>query len=479
MQQLSALDASFVYFESSRTPMHIGGIYIFEPLKDGKTVNYDSFRDYLSARLHLAKPFRQRLVEAPLEIGYPVWVNDPEFNIENHLSFMALPKPGGYTELRNLASRLFSRQLDRSRPLWEAVIVEGLDGCEDLPKGAFAMIVKVHHAAIDGVSGAELLVALFDFIPQGRRMSTPPPFEPERIPTGVELLAKSTGNISPINTPLKLAKFLTKSVGKTVGLAASSKYKKLKAPPFPYTAPKTRFNVKVSPHRVFGGLRISLKRIKDIKNSFEGITVNDVILAVCSGALRRYLNEKDELPKKKSLIALAPISIRSKAQSGQGGNKISAMLVSLATHIDVPLARLQMIHESTVGSKVYSGAMQAEQLMDFIPSSVAALAAKMYTQLEISELQRPFNLVITNVPGPQIPLYMNGAQLISNYGFAPLLDGLGLLIALFSYNGMVSVGITTTREIMPDIDLFKQYILESLDELETAVEGFVAQNASA
>jgi WS/DGAT/MGAT family acyltransferase len=466
MQQLSGLDAQFLYLETPKSPMHIGGVYIYAPPKEGE-MNFEIFRKSLEARLHISRTFRQRIVESPLNLGHPYWIEDPNFELNNHIFHTALPKPGGRKELRALASRIFSRQLDRSKPLWEFTYVEGLENIEKIPKGSFALITKVHHAAIDGGSGAEILAALLNPSPEMKPIKEPKSWIPERIPSSVELLTKNY--FKSFGTPFKLAKFVYDTAQNSFGVAREVIDKAIQPPPMPFTAPSTIFNASVSARRVFGGTEFSLEKIKTIKNATVGVTINDTVLAICAGGLRKYLLSKDKLPKK-SLVAMAPISVRSGNQKNDMGNEVSSMLVSLATHEPDPVHRLNMIHASTRGSKAYSKAIEANKLMNFVPSTLAALASKLYTRMKFSEVHTPFyNLVITNVPGPSVPLYMNGAPLITQFGTAPVLDGLGILLVVLSYNGRITISVTCTPELMPDVEVFLGYLQESCEELYQAL----------
>jgi len=472
MQQLSGLDATFLYIESTRAPMHVGGVYIFEPPQKGDRIDYYQFRDFIESRLHISRVFRQRLVEAPLDMSHPYWIEDPHFDLEYHLQYVAIPQPGGSKELLDLAARIFSRTMDRKRPLWELTIVEGLN-IEGYPKNSFALISKVHHAAIDGGSGAEMMGALLSPSPKKSKPTSEEEhyWESERIPTGIEIVARNY--IKSVGTPVKLAKFLYDAIGSTIDVAREAIGKWIEPPPMPFTAPTTLFNAPVTPHRIFDGANLDLERIKKMKN-IASTTVNNVVLAICAGALRRYLKDKNNLPKK-PLVAMAPVSVRNEEEKGTMGNKVSAMLVSLATNEEDPLKRLKLIHESASSSKVYSRALGADKIMDLVPSELAALAARLYTETKVVEYIRPvYNLVITNVPGPPIPLYMGGAKLLTHYGTAPLIDGLGLLMVVFSYAGSITISATSCRELMPDLDKFIANIYEAADELEQTLEVLVA-----
>ena len=483
MKQLNTMDAGFLYVESHRSPMHIAGVYIFEGTNHETGFSYENFRDYLASRLHIYPVFQQRLVEVPLDLGLPYWYDDPNFDIEHHISYVALPAPAEKNELFKLAAQIFNRPLDRQRPLWEITVVTGLQ-IAGLPEGSFALIPKVHHAALDGKAGVAIMQALFDTTPIPRLFPREEKKEkPKRIPTNIELLARHTGDA--IKTPFKLLMLAEKGIESV--MKSNSKKKKIKdiegynPPPAPFTAPKTFFNVPVTPHRIVSATEFPLEKVKKIKDKMK-VTVNDVILSVCGGALRHYLSEKNALPDK-SLITMAPVSVRTKSEKGKLGNKISAMLVALSTDEADPVQRLKNIHANAGGSKAFQKAVKAEKLMDYIPSQVAASAARIYTRMKIAKLHNPiYNLVITNVPGPAKPLYMNGHQLLNNFAIAPLIDGMGLMITVFSYSGVISIGATSCREIMPDLDTLTDYIHLALEELEKAVaeiDGNVAESDDA
>lgn len=470
MEQLSGLDAAFLYLETPTTPMHIGGISIFDGSTRGTPFDFEAYRHLIASRLHLVRTFRRRLVPLPLNLGCPYWIEDPDFNLDFHLRHTALPRPGGWKELTRLMARTFSRPLDRARPLWEMVYVEGLDTIEGIPPGSFGMISKIHHAAIDGISGAEIVGMLLDLTRTPREIPAPKPWMPERMPSDLELLVRTYGQ--DLIQPVKLAQLLAHTVWSAVKVGVQWAIQDVKLPPLPFQAPRTRLNVPVTPHRVWDGVPLSLDRMKAIKSTLAGATINDVVLTICAGALRRYLQEKHDLPPE-PLIAMAPISVRTEDEAGTMGNQVSAMLVSLATPEADPVKRLHLIHESAVQSKAYHQAIGAKMLMDysqFIPFAVAGLAARLYTRLHVARHHDPvFNVVITNVPGPQVPLYMGGARLLTHFGTAPIFDGMGLILVALSYAGHLTISATSCREIMPDVDVFVRYLKESLDELHAAV----------
>lgn len=470
MEQLSAMDASFLYFETVNAPMHIGSVAIYDQSTvEGGVLGFKEILKNYEARLHMARSFRQRIVRVPMSLDHPYWLEDPDFDLEYHVRHIALPKPGDWRQLCIQVARLHARAMDTSRPLWEFTVIEGLDNVEGLPKGSFAVVAKVHHAAIDGVSGAEMTAAIHDLEPDA--VPTPPekPWLPERQPTAVELLSRTS--VNNVRQPFKLARVVVESVPALARLGIGLSAGKLKRAG---SVPRTRFNGKVSPHRVFDGRSFKLADIRAIKNAVEGATVNDAIIAIIGGALHKYLSAKNELPKD-SLIAMAPISVRPKNQQKAAGNQVSAMALAVRSDIADPLGRLVAVFEATTASKEMTNAVGASTLTDysqFIPSTVAGLAARLYTNLGLANRITPFfNTVITNVPGPQVPLYMTGARLVTQFGLGPILDGMGIIHPIFSYCGEITVSFTSCREMMPDPDFYAQCIQESFDEMVAATKG--------
>jgi WS/DGAT/MGAT family acyltransferase len=467
MQQLSGLDAAFLHLETPRTPMHVGSVSIFKQSDPKQRFTFHDFTEHIRSRLHLSRTFRQRLAELPLNLGLPYWIEDAGFNLNYHLHHVGLPAPGGLKDLMRMASHIFSRPLNRAQPLWEITFVDGLDQVADLPKGCFALISKIHHAAIDGISGMEIMGAILD--PKGtERELERDRWRPEKPPTEWDLVREATGQA--LRTPGDLMKFVTETLYKAGRIAAHPEITDLALPPMPMTAPRTRFNDIVSPHRVFGGVHIDLKRIKTLKNKLRGVTINDIVLTLCGGAIRRYLQEKDGLPPE-SLTAMVPISMRSNEQSGSMGNQVSAMLVDLGTKRHNPLERLRVVHQSTRGSKVYSTALSANHIMDLVPGSTAALAARLYSRMHLAKRHKPFyNLVITNVPGPQFPLQLGTTEMVHSLGMAPITDGQGMILVVTSYNGQLTISATACPEMMPDLQVFLGYLEWSLEDLEQTAE---------
>ena len=469
MQQLTGVVASFFYLETPRTPMHIGGIMIYDPAttKTGK----QGFKDILNSieeRLHLARTFRQKLVQVPFSMDHPYWIEDKDFDLEYHVRHIRLPEPGDWRQLCIQAARLHSRPLDMSRPLWEFTVIEGLDAIAGLPKGCYAIVSKVHHAGIDGVSGVDLVEAIHDLEPYPESVrAAQRPWTGERVPNPVELIVRA--QLNNFTQPFRFAEVLARSVpavGRLTQGLARKEFESASVRP-----PRTRFNRLVSAHRVIESRQFDLQEVRAIKNNVTGATVNDVILTVCGGALRRYLESKHELPDD-PLVAMAPISVRSAEGKGAMGNQISAMTVALGTHIADPLERLDAVHYSASASKEMNNAIGARLLTDysqFIPSTTAALAARVYTQMGLAnQMNVPFNCVITNVPGPQVPLYSAGARLVTQHGLGPIFDGMGLIMPVFSYCGHINISFTSCREMVPDPEFFAQCLQDSFDELKHA-----------
>ncbi len=466
MQHLTGLDSSFLYLETPTTPMHVGSLNVYE---GGLT--FDEFREFLTQRLHLAPRLLQKLVTVPLGLGNPYWINDADFDVNMHLQHAALPKPGDWKSLRKLTSQKFGQALDRSRPLWEFIFIEGLDSIPQVPKGSVAVISKIHHAAIDGASGAEIMGLLFDVSPKPRKIPPAPQHQIEVEPSNLQLLTKSYINL--VKSPFKLPSLLLQTAKTTLATGKIARIENSEVPRTLLNAPECVLNKKISSRRKWNSALLSLDRVKALRKTVDGSTLNDVVLAICTGALRRYLLEKNELPDK-PLVAMVPVNTRSEKQGKEMGNQVSAMLISLPTDREGPIEQLQQLHKNTKRGKAYQGAVGAKQMTDyaeFIPFALGAQATRLYTRMNVSKMHRPvFNLVITNVPGPQVPLYMNGRKMLANMGMAPIFDGMGLIIPVLSYNGVLSFSPTSSANIMPDIDKFTKYLRESANRLEQQVQ---------
>lgn len=443
--------------------MHVGSVLVFEGSMD-----FQSFRRTLAERIHLVPRLRQRLVMVPFGIGKPYWVDDPDFNLEMHIQHVALPSPGGWKELRALAARIFGTPLDRTRPLWEMTFVEGLDSIPQVPPGSVATINKIHHAAIDGVSGSDMMGILLDVTKEPRKFEPPPPRAVPPVPNELQVLSHTAKKI--LGKPSEI-KRVAGEIRDALESASQIRQKGLEPPPFPWTAPSTPINREISGQRIWNTALLELDRVKAIRKA-AGCTLNDVVLAICAGALRRYLDERDALPNE-PLVAMVPVSTRAESEHGQMGNKVSAMFLDLATNVADPVERLELIREHSQRGKAFEKAGTGQALVDlyeFIPFGLASRMTRIYSRFHVAERINPiFNCVITNVPGPQHDLYMAGHKLLATMGMAPLVDGMGLLITVLSYNGVLSLSPTSSPAVMPDLDVFSRYLRESANELEAAV----------
>lgn len=473
MQQLSGLDASFLYMETGTTPMHIGSLSIYDQsTAPGGHVTFKDILRFFESRLHKARAFRQRVVRVPLSLDHPYWIEDPDFDLEFHVRHIALPKPGDWRQLCIQTARLHARPLDMRKPLWEAYVIEGLDNVAGAPKGSFALVTKIHHAAIDGVSGAEMSAAIHDLSPDAEVQGPDVPWQPERLPTGVELLSKTA--IKSMAAPLKLGRLIYRSAPSLARVAAGIGSRQLK---IPVRVPRTRFNGTVSPHRVFTGRAFDLNEVKAIKNSQPGTTVNDVIVTVCGGTLRRYLKARNELPAE-SLVAMAPMSIRPDDKRDAAGNLVTAMSLPIRTDVADPLKRLHAVSgESNQAKKLAHtiGPTLGADAAEFLPSTVSGLLARMYASSGLAERLPPvFNTVITNVPGVNVPLYSMGSRMVATYGLGPVVHGVGLFQPVISYDNSISISAVADRDMMPDPAFYAECLEASYDELKTAALGGAA-----
>jgi WS/DGAT/MGAT family acyltransferase len=467
---LSALDATFIYLESEHSPMAIGAVYVIDTNDAPGSFSYDSWYSLVKSRLKLSKVFRERLVEVPWDLSFPYWIRDPDFNLDAHLPKVTLPEPGGMAELMQMAAHTWGRLLDREQPLWEITFVEGLNNIPGISKGSYALITKVHHAAVDGKASSEMMSALLDTtpgVPEHRdEVGGEDTWEPEELPSMLGVITRSWSKAG--HKALDLAGFVGKVAVGAANLQTDKRLKKIEPPPRLLTAPSTIFNQPLSSGRTFWGKNFDFDRIRAIRKAVPGVTINDVVLAVCAGGLRSYLSGKGELPVK-PLVAMAPISVRGEVEGT--GNQVSAMLVNLATDIENAADRLVHIRANTHRSKVHANALPANKITDFLPSETLAAAARVYTRTRLGGHHRPFfNVTITNVPGPPIPLYAAGARIHSAFGMAPILDGLGLILVVLSYHGRISIGISSCQQIVPDAENMAECFADSLDELEQAVD---------
>jgi diacylglycerol O-acyltransferase / wax synthase len=450
--RLSAIDASFLAQEKHSSHMHVGALVIF----DGPPPTPEEFYEHLRLRLQLVPRYRQKLAFPRLEAGRPFWVDDPNFNLDYHLRHTALPKPGSEEQLRNLVGRIFSQRLDRSKPLWEVWVIHGLED------GRFALISKTHHALVDGVSGVDIATVLFDLSPVPEEPE-PDDWTPEPEPSEVDLVAEGVRAL--VKTPFSLAGRALGAVqhpGETVERvreAAEGLGEVVWAGMNP--APDVPLNVEIGPHRRVRWVQSRLADFKEIKNGLGG-TVNDAVLTVVAGALRRWLQDRGVRTDGLELRALVPVSIRSQDERGALGNRIAAMRGPLPVYVDDPVERLGVVRESMGQLKESKQALGAEViagLTDFAPPTLLAQASR------LNFSTRLFNLIVTNVPGPQFPLYLLGREMQEIVPIAFLPENHALAVAIMSYNGKVDFGLLADYDAVPDIDAFASHLDESLAEL--------------
>ena len=487
MKQLSGLDATFLGMETDSQFGHVSSVSIYErPSEDFEP--FTAWRAAIEKRLHLLEPLRRRLVEVPFNVDHPYWVEDPDFDLDYHVRHTALPPPGGDAQMAKLVARLIGRPLDRRRPLWESYVVEGL------ADNRFAIFTKVHHATVDGASGAELLTLMLDQTPEGDDI--PPPTEewkPERVPTDAEVLSRATANL--IRKPGRMALLTARAarelgkstrnpvlvgaanqwraslrgpVGTIMNIGRSRDEDRDPPPPLPsLRAPRTPWNKSITPHRNFSFQSTSLDAVKAIKNAM-GATVNDVVMGACTGGLRAYLEEKGELPAE-PLVAMVPVSIRTGQETEKWTNRVSGLLATLPTDEPEIGERVRKVHEAMVASKEMFNAIPAEMLTDFteFPSPATfARATRMATRFRLGErLRPPINLVISNVPGPRTPLYSTGAKLLHYYPVSTITDGQGLNITVQSYLDTLDWGLVACRELVPDLDHLLDLIVREMEDM--------------
>jgi WS/DGAT/MGAT family acyltransferase len=474
MQQLTGLDASFLAMETTTTTGHVGGLAVLDPAGIPKPLTLARLTDVLAERIPLVPVLRRKLLNVPLGLDQPYWIDDPDFDIEYHVREIALPRPGSDAQLTEQVSRLHARPLDRSKPLWEIYLITGL------AKKRAAVYTKIHHAAIDGASGAELLTVLLDLTPDGRDLPARVPFRPAPPPPLPALAAKAIARLAwrPVQTVQMtnemlrwlptLAPAVSTLVGAMLGLNRGDG--EVIATTLS-RAPATPFNKPITPHRRFAFRSVDLDTVKMVKNAF-GVSVNDVVMAMCAGALRRWLIDHAALPSQ-PLIAMIPVSVRDPASKGSMGNKVSAMLAMLPTHIAEPDLRVELVHAATKIAKAQQATIPqglVDQISDFAPPALTARAARVVFATGLLHRLPPFNITISNVPGPNVPVYLCGARLLAHYPVSVVTDGQGLNITLVGYLGQLHFGLVSCRELVPDIDTLAGYLTDELAILVTEAE---------
>ena len=487
MQQLSGLDNAFLLMEAGGQLGHVASLIVFDTEGLGGRSFRDAMEETFEDRLPQLPPYRRRLVEVPFDLDRPYWIDDPNFDLDFHLRHVAVPPPGDDQQLSELVARIHARPLDRARPLWEVYVIEGL------ANGRVALYTKIHHCTIDGASGTEMMRVLLDQSPHP--LPAPGPvaeFKPEAVPPSLQMFAR--GVVGVMWTPARLAGTVFRTgrslwqssealgaVAHSLGLDElpliggwlKNQAPQVDADPIPQTpAPRTPFNRTITPHRRFAFFSLPLADFKHVKTAFE-TTLNDVVMAVSGGALRRYLEDKDALPNE-PLKAMVPVSVRSESQMRDYTNRVTQVVAELTTEIPDPVARLRRIHSAMKSAKRMQQATPAALLTDWSEVATPALlaqAARIAARTKVMDrLNPPFNVIISNVPGPREPLYCGGAEMQTYYPVSAIADGQGMNITVTSYRDHLDFGIIACRELVPDVWCFKDLFAESLEELVKAAE---------
>ena len=473
MQQLSWTDDMMLRAETPATPLQIQMLLIYDPsTAPGGKVTFKGILEEIDARLHLADVFRRRLTGLPGGLHRPYWVEDPNFDLEYHVRHIGLPQPGDWRQLCIQVARLHARQIDLRRPPWEITVIEGLNAVPGVPRGSFAMALKLHHCAVDGMASVQMIAAMHDLDADGPRPAGPDnPWRPDALPSNADLLSRTAINLALY--PLRAGAVLASSAPKVVrGLAdlpaklVGGVVSRVGGGGLPSFPPKTRFNQTVSPHRVFEARFHDLADFKRIKASVPGATVNDVALAYVGGALREYLAGHGELPDE-SLVAACPISLRDSDDKSGKGNMVFGRLQSLGTDIADPIERLSSIAASTAGGRSGSDQSTGTQLLELIgtvPTSLLGITAKAASVLPLSG-PTVANTTVTNVPGPTEPIFFSGARLVRAAGLGPLVAGLNLIHVVASYNGTLSISATADRDALPDPATYAECMEKAFQEL--------------
>jgi len=463
LQSLRGLDSAFLSFETPNSHMHVAQTCVFDPSEVPGGYSFERVRQLVSSRLDRLPPFRRRLVELPFGLGPPVWIEDPDFDLDNHLHRGALPSPGGADELAAYTADVVSRPLDRSQPLWEMHVVEGLED------GLVAAIAKVHHSAIDGVSGAELTANLLDLEPNPPTDETlASTWHPDRPPSTIELAL--LGVQSVLGQPRAALRAARDAAGAILRIGRNARQPDVTMPPLPFAAPPSTFNAPIGPRRRVAFTRLDVDDIALVRKAADA-TLNDVLLATCAGALRGYLRGIGECPEKE-LVAAVPMSVRAPDERGAMGNRLSGMLVGLATTTEDPLARLGAIVECARQAKTQTrllGESTVSELADVLVPAIARPMARLTRGLGSIVRPRPvFNVMISSFPGPPVPLYCAGARLVAPYPLGPVFGGAALNITVQSYLDQLYIGLVADDRVVPDVDEIASAFPDALGELVKA-----------
>jgi diacylglycerol O-acyltransferase / wax synthase len=478
MRFLSGTDTQMLYADTPHAQNLIAPISIFDPsTAPGGQVGYEDVLEYVRDRLHLSETFRERLVRTPLALDRPMWIRDPDFDLEYHVREIALPRPGDWNQFITQIARLGSRPLDMSRPPWELYVIYGLDAVEGVPTGSFATMLKLHHAAVDGVAGAELITALMQSEPGELVQPPTEEWKPEPVPSYARRLAYA--GFQTVARPVASYRSFLRAAA-----AAPTTVKQALLPPQGVErmgpAPATRFNAGVSSHRVWNAVRWNLTDIKAIKNKEPGATVNDAAVTLIGGAMRRYLDAKGELPES-TVSCIMPISVRptttqkpdaERVSPGGGGNQFAMTVIPLGTNIAAPWERLRTVRSSTAAAKKFGvGALTLMQASEALPGALIGTAQRAVARL-MTRAGRTFgaHTIVTNVPGPRSPMYFCDARAVFISGMAPIVDGMGSIFGVGSYVDEFFICWTADRDQMPDPGFFADCLREEFGRMQKAPE---------
>ncbi|MGB0435442.1 MAG: WS/DGAT/MGAT family O-acyltransferase [Mycobacterium sp.] len=461
MQRLSGLDASFLYLETAAQPLHVCSILELDTASMPGGYTFDRLREALSLRIKAMPEFREKLADSRFNLDHPVWVEDKDFDVDRHLHRIGLPSPGGRNELGEICGHIASLPLDRARPLWEMWVIENVAGTDAQNGGRIAVMTKVHHAGVDGVTGANLMSKLCTTEPDA-----PPPDPVDGAGDASSLEIAVSGAVRFAGRPLQLANMVPSTLSSVVDTVKRARSGLTMAAPF--AAPQTPFNANVTGHRNVAFAQLDLDEIKTVKNHF-GVKLNDVVMALVSGVLRKFLLDREELPEN-TLVAMVPVSVHGKSDR-PGRNQVSGMFSKLETSIEDPAERLEVIAEGNSVAKEHSSGISATLLQDwsqFAAPAVFGVAMRVYASSRLSGARPVHNLVVSNVPGPQMPLFMLGCEVEAMYPLGPIFHGSALNITVMSLNGKLDVGIVSCPELLPDLWNMADDFQPALDELLSA-----------
>lgn len=467
MERLGATDASFLYLESDTVHLHVTGVLLLDPSTAPKPVTFRVLRAHVNSRLDELPMLRKRLVEVPYGIDHPEWADDPDFDLDDHVDRFRLDRPGSHGQLADQISRLASHPLDRSKPLWQLQVIEGIHD------GNIAVVVRMHHSLVDGISGVEIMAHLLDLAPDQGPRPRRKPWRPGPLPVRSDVAADAFRNrLGDPLRPVRAAVGTANSVVQAAGALAGRWLRGATTIAHPGGAPRTRLNGTITGNRRVAFTTVPLDDLKAVRRAF-GTTINDVVLAMCTAGLRRYLTVHDELPDR-PLVASVPVSVHGELTDQGSTNQVSNMFVHLPVQLDDPVAQLRAIREGTLGAKEVQQAVGADILgnvVELLPPTLFSWFARQYSQVGLADRIAPVhNLIVSNVPGPPVPLYLAGAEAVGIYPFGPLMEGTGLNVTVLSGNGQLHIGLIACPELVPHLDALLDGMLAGLARLSLAAE---------